>query len=47
MSRLSDIGLTINDELRGKTERKAGVYKQVNEDFERGFNKANCVYRKS
>jgi len=35
------------DEMRGESERKTGVYRLVNEDFKRAFNKADRFSRKS
>lgn len=39
-------GVSRKDDIRGKTERKGGVYKQVNNDLERAFNKVDHLYRK-
>jgi len=40
-------GVTRKGEIRGKNERKTGVCKEVNEDFERVFNKADHFPRNS
>jgi UDP-N-acetylglucosamine--N-acetylmuramyl-(pentapeptide) pyrophosphoryl-undecaprenol N-acetylglucosamine transferase len=40
-------GLTRKDEIRGKSERKTGVYKIINDRLERVFNKVDRFSRKS
>jgi len=40
-------GLMPKDEMRGKNERKIGVYREVNDNFKRVFNKADRFSHKS
>jgi len=44
---LTQVGLTRKNKMREKSERKTGVYRTVNEDFERAFEKADCFSSQS